>query len=309
MRRGEVRIEGLSKRYWFRSRAPGEENADAQENDDEGEEEAEASFASLFGRRAEIWALRDIFCHITPGQRVAVIGANGAGKTTLIRILAQTLPPSEGTVEGAGTVMPFDAMTDSISDQQSGCDNLRILARLLGFSLEHLEQRLPEIIEFSELGSLAHEKVFRYSKKSFGRLGMAMALCIDADTYLIDDSFGAGDEIYQRKVKDKFREVLDTNRTLIFASNKLRELKLYCQRALWLDGGKLVADGDFDMVAEGYLASSTRRMSQADMDPEQDSEASADSSDLESSAMVGRARPVTVLDDQMRALKRAKQAK
>ena len=263
----------------------------------------------LFGRRTDIWALRDVFCHVAPGQRVAIIGGNGAGKTTLIRILARTLPPSEGTVEGAGTVVPFAALSAPLSDQRSGCDNLRMLARLLGLSLEHLEQRLPEIVEFSELGSLAHEKVFRYSSRSFARLAMAMALCIDADTYLIDDGIGGGDQIYQTKVREKFREVLSRNRTLIFASNNLRELKLYCQRALWLDEGKLVADGDFDTIAEGYLAN-RQRASQAAKEPEQQQDSDAtDISDRESSLIVGPAQPVTVIDDQRRAQKHASRAK
>jgi len=305
LRRGEIKIEGLGKRYWFRSTAPDEENEEVDEGDDET---AETGFAKLFGRRAEIWALRDIFCHITPGQRVAVIGANGAGKTTLIRILARTLPPSEGTIEGAGTVVPFAALAGTISDQRSGCDNLRMLARLLGLSLEHLEQRLPDIVEFSELGSLAHENVSRYSSQSFARLGMAMALCIDTDTYLIDDSFGAGDQIYKSKVKEKFREVLGKNRTLIFASNNLRELKLYCNRALWLDGGKLVADGDFDTIAESYLANCRQSQAVADAEQEQDSD-EADPSDLESPPIAGPAQPVTVIDDKMRARKRANRGK
>jgi len=306
LRRGEIRIEGLSKRYWFRSTAPVEANKDEANRDlDEGDDdgEAESNFKLLFGRRTEIWALRDVFCHIGPGERVAVIGSNGAGKTTLIRILARTLPPSEGTIEGAGTVVPFAALGGEISDQQSGCDNLRMLARLLGLSRDHLEQRLPEIVEFSELGSLAHEKVFRYSSKSFARLAMSMALCIDADTYLIDDSFGVGDQIYQKKVKEKFLEVLGRNRTLIFASNNVRELKTYCQRALWLDGGKLIADGDFDTIAERYLINS-QRISQIAADPEQEQggDPSAHPADVE-------AQHVTAIDDQMRAMKRAKRAK
>lgn len=306
MRRGEIRIEGLSKRYWFRSTAPDEENEEV--NEEEEDEAPETGFATLFGRRAEVWALRDVFCHITPGQRVAVIGGNGAGKTTLIRILARTLPPSEGTVEGAGTVVPFAALSGSLSEQQSGCDNLRMLARLLGLSLDHLEECLPEIVEFSELGSLAHENVFRYSNKSFARLGMAMALCIEADTYLIDDSFGAGDQIYQRKMNEKFQEVLGKDRTLIFASNNLRELKLYCQRAIWLEGGKLVADGDFDTIAEGYLTNCRQLQARADAKQEQDSDG-ADPSALESPPIAGPAQPVTVIDDKMRALKRANRGK
>ncbi len=293
MRRGELRIEGLGKRYWFRSTAPTEEEEeqDNEEDDDDdgGGGGPQSGFASLFGRRAEIWALRDLFCHIEPGQRVAVIGANGAGKSTLIRILSRTLPPSEGTVEGAGMLVPFAALTGPLSDQQTGCENLRMLARLLALSPVALEDHLSEIIEFSELGALAHEQVFRYSSRSFARLALAMALCIDADIYVIDDGFGGGDQIYQMKVQAKFQEVLDRNRTLIFASNNLRELKLYCRRALWLDGGKLVADGDFDTVAEQYLANN-RRLAQIARDTKKE-QAPADTFDPESPSEAVLANP------------------
>jgi ABC-type polysaccharide/polyol phosphate transport system ATPase subunit len=185
---------------------------------------------------------------------VAVIGGNGSGKSTLIRVLSRTLPPSEGTIEGAGSVVPFGALDGPISTERTGCDNLRMIARLLGLPLARLEESLPEIIEFSELGVLANEKVCRYSSRSFIRLSMAMALCMDADIYLIDDGLRVPDSIYYAKVKAKFAEILNRNRTLVFASNNLHELRQYCRRALLLEGGKLVADGDIELIAERYLA-------------------------------------------------------
>lgn len=254
LRRGEIKIEGLGKRYLFRSRAPEEEEDEEDDAEDEDGDTGGSNFGSIFGHRTEVWALRDVFCHVEPGERVGVIGTNGAGKTTLMRILSRTLPPSEGTVEGAGSVVPFAALAGCISTQRSGYDNLKMLARLLGLSLERLDQRLPDIIEFSELGALAYEKVSRYSSRSFMRLSMAMALCMEADIYLIDEGLSTPDPIYAKKMREKLDEVLGMNRTLIFASNNLRELKLHCKRALWLDGGKLVADGEFDTIAEKYLS-------------------------------------------------------
>ena len=124
-------------------------------------------------------------------ERVAVIGGNGSGKSTLIRVLSRTLPASEGTIEGAGSVVPFAALAGPISTERTGCDNLRMIARLLGLPLGRLEERLPEVLDFSELGALAREKVCRYSSKSFLRLSLAMALCMDADIYLIDDGLSA----------------------------------------------------------------------------------------------------------------------
>ena len=108
MRRGEIKIEGLGKRYWFRSdaRREGDDEQDDEADDEEEEEEGDRG-RFYFGPRIEMWALRDLFCHIEPGERIAVIGVNGCGKTTLVRILSRTLPPTEGTVEGVGTVIPF----------------------------------------------------------------------------------------------------------------------------------------------------------------------------------------------------------
>jgi ABC-type polysaccharide/polyol phosphate transport system ATPase subunit len=295
LRRGEIKIEGLGKRYWFRSSAPKKEEEEEEDLDEGVDEEDEDDDRRrfYFGPRTELWALRDLFCHVEPGERIAVMGVNGSGKTTLIRILSRTLPPSEGTIEGAGTVIPFQALASPISGQQSGCDNLRMIARLLGLPLSQLEERLPEIAEFSELGALAYEKVLRYSRRSYTRLSLAMALCMDADIYLIDEGMSGPDPIFHKKVIEKFQEVLGRNRTLIFASNNLQELKRYCRRAIWLDRGRLVADGQFDTVIDKYLTHRDHQQSQpAIVTAPKHVEISADS--------------VLSMDDHRKAVKRTK---
>jgi ABC-type multidrug transport system ATPase subunit len=134
---------------------------------------------------------------------------------------------------------------------------------------------------------------------------MAMALCMDADIYLIDDGLSMPDQIYEKKFAAKFAEILDRNRTLIFASNNLRELKRYCRRALWLDGGKLVADGEFDAIAEKYLAH-REEPSRSAAEPDVDSgDMTADLLDAEAPAL-DPTRQVTLIEDHRRALKRAK---
>jgi teichoic acid transport system ATP-binding protein len=296
LRRGEIKIEGLGKRYWFRYAAPKEEE-DEPDEDDEDEDDDRSSF--YFGPRTEMWALRDLFCHFKPGERIAIIGVNGCGKTTLIRILSRTLPPTEGTVEGAGSIIPFAALSGPISAQNSGCENLRMIARLLRLPVERLEERLTQITEFSELGALAYENVARYSSKSFNRLSLAMALYMDSDIYLIDDGLSVPDPIYYKKFVEKFTEVLNRNRTLIYASNNLIELKRYCRRALWLDRGKLVADGKFDEIVEQYLAHRDRPQPAPQTERE---DPPPSNSDLDESGAVG---PVLSIEEHRKALKRA----
>jgi ABC-type polysaccharide/polyol phosphate transport system ATPase subunit len=304
LRRGEIRIEGLGKRYWFRSDAPKVDDEEEPESDyPNGDEEEDDHRGFYFGPRAEIWALRDLFCHVDPGDRIAIIGVNGCGKSTLIRILSRTLPPTEGSVDGAGTVIPFAALAGPISGQQSGCQNLRMIGRLLRLPLDRLEERLPEITEFSELGTLAHEKVLRYSSKSFSRLSLAMALCMDADIYLIDDGFSVPDPIYHRKVVKKFGEVLNRNRTLIYASNNLHELKRYCRRALWLDRGKLVADGEFDAVVQQFLSHQHQTQSAPLPNATEGADIMPSGSERDEQAEL---QPVVSMEDHRKTLKRAK---
>jgi ABC-2 type transport system ATP-binding protein len=252
---GEIKIEGLSKRYRFRSLAESVEvDGDGDEADDE--EERGNPLLSLFrGRKAEVWALNKVSCSIRRGERVGIVGGNGSGKSTLIRILSRILPPSEGTVSGAGIVVPFGALKKPIAPQDSGCNNLRMLARLLDIPLGHLEERLPAIIEFSEIGQLAHEKVSRYSERSFTRLAMAMALLIDADIYLVDDDLKAGDEHFRAKFDAKLAKVLQREITLVYASNSLGALRQYCRRGLFLQQGRLVADGEINSVINLFLKS------------------------------------------------------
>ena len=256
LRPGEIRIERLGKLYRYRSLA---RNSDSQEtlgdaNLDQLTDEEDGRFSLWPGPLTEVWALREVTCHIQPGDRVAVIGANGSGKSSLIQILSRTLPPSEGKIEGCGIIMPFAALRSPLSAHMSGCDNLRMIARLLGIPSNHLEERLPAIIEFSELGSLAHEKVLRYSDSSFARLSMAMALFIEADIYLVEDAIKVGDELYRVKFRDRLAEVLKRDVTLVHASNNLDLLRNYCQRAIWLESGRMRAFGEFNVVVRRFLS-------------------------------------------------------
>jgi ABC-2 type transport system ATP-binding protein len=247
---GEVTIQGLGKRYWFRSAGGPEEDEDI----DSGDDEATGGVFSIFGPRTEVWALRNLSCHIDAGERLAIVGTNGAGKSTLINILARMLPPSEGTVTGAGRVVPFTALRRVLSPDVSACENLKLLGRLIGMPSDLLEERIPQIVEFSELGQLAYEKASRLSAGSFSRLAMAMPLFSDADIYLIDDEFKISDQAYRLKFQKKFTEILSGRATVVLASNNLGLLRSYCRRALWLERGELVAQGEVSSIIEDFLS-------------------------------------------------------
>lgn len=258
MRPGELIIDRLGKRYWL-SPSSGEQDEDEREDDREetGDEEPGRGAKLLQRlRRVESWALRDVSLRVRRGERLAIIGANGSGKSTLLRILSRTLPPSEGFVEGAGVVVPFAALKSPLSPRMSGVDNLRMIARLLAIPLGRLEERMPEIIEFSGIGGLARERTSRYSASSFGRLSMSMGLLIEADIYLVDDGISVGDQVFRGKFEDRFVELLNKNVTLVFASNRLAQARSYCNRAILLDHGRLVVDGEINSVIQRFVSNS-----------------------------------------------------
>ncbi len=254
VRAGAITIDGLGKRYSLDSRVDHE--SEDIDHEDPDNRELSGIRSLLGGPRSELWALRNISCMIGPGERVAIVGANGCGKSTLIQILSRTLPPSEGSIVGSGVVVPFGALKKPISLQASGCDNLRMLARLLGIPLAQLDERLPDIIAFSGLGDRAFQPVSRYSGRFYAQLSAAMGLLVDADIYLVDDDLKFGGESFRDKFRNKFADVLRRNVTLIYASNNLNELRTYCRRALWLDQGRLVADGEANMVVQQFAVSS-----------------------------------------------------
>ena len=252
LRPGEIRIEGLGKRYWFRSHTKNVDDWTDNNADPEDEEEDEED-TFFRGRRTEIWALKDINCHIQPGDRIAVVGNNGAGKSTLIRILSRTLPPSEGLVEGAGIVIPFASLKSPLNVRMSGVENLKMMARLLAIPAHRVDERLPEIIEFSGIGVLAYERVTRYSQSSFIRLSMAMGLLVDANIYLVDDDLKSGDDNYRAKFQAAFADRIENGATLIYATNKLPQMRSTCRRALWLEQGHLIEDGNVDDIAAHFI--------------------------------------------------------
>jgi ABC-type polysaccharide/polyol phosphate transport system ATPase subunit len=322
LRPGEIRIEGLGKRYWVGPGSTEREQDEALDgavaDPDADAEDGDA--VSFFRRRTELWALREIDCHIAPGERVAVVGANGSGKSTLIRILSRLLPPSEGVVEGGGIVVPFAALRSPLSPQLSGRDNLRLLARLLEIPRERLEERLPEIVRFSDLGPMADEKVSRYSDGSYVRLSSAMGLLIGADIFLVDDSLKVGDEVYREKFETKLSELLDGKVTLVYASNSLHVLRVYCQRALLLERGRLIADGPVHAVIQRFVTKGEGVLEFDDLArPEavEDDLASADSDSDQVAAAAAPREPGTVafpadrltpMQDWLNQVKRAERA-
>lgn len=202
--------------------------------------------------RYEVEALRDLTLRIEHGERVGLIGLNGAGKSTLLKVMARIYPPTSGTTKIRGHVCPMFEFATGFEMNQSGRDNIRIRGLLLGMSRVEIEEKLPEITEFTELGEFLDYPVRTYSAGMFVRLAFAVSTSIDPEILLLDEVMGAGDIRFEEKARRRMLEFMEQGKILVFASHSPDLLRSFCKRTIWLDRGTLRMDDDTEAVIEKY---------------------------------------------------------
>jgi ABC-type polysaccharide/polyol phosphate transport system ATPase subunit len=204
---------------------------------------------------SEFWALSNITLKIGHGDRVGVVGSNGAGKSTLLRLLAKIYPPTFGEVAIRGNVAPLIEMGAGFNPELSGTDNIVLNGAMLGFSRSRMLGMLERIHEFTGLREFADMPLKYYSSGMYMRLAFAIATEVDPDILLIDESLGVGDAAFKDKAKARIQSLLDRTKAVILVSHELDSLRQLCTRGLWIDRGRLVADGPIDDVVDRYLES------------------------------------------------------
>jgi lipopolysaccharide transport system ATP-binding protein len=197
-------------------------------------------------------ALRGVTLDIRSGERVGLIGLNGAGKSTLLKVMARIYPPTSGHALVSGHVCPMFEFATGFEMNQSGWDNIRIRSMLLGMSPDEIEEKLPEIGAFTELGEFLDYPVRTYSAGMFVRLAFAVSTSINPEILLIDELMGAGDIQFADKAKRRMLEFMEQGKVLVFASHSPQLLKSMCARTIWLHRGVVRMDGDTDGVLDCY---------------------------------------------------------
>lgn len=199
-------------------------------------------------------ALNGVNLKVGDGERVGIIGPNGAGKSTLLKTLAGILPPTQGVVHVDGQVAPLFEFATGFEMEMTGYENIRIRGLLQGLDKRQIEERLPEIAEFSELGPALEQPVRTYSSGMFVRLAFSTATAIEPDVLLIDEAFGAGDQHFSVKSSRRMRELMNRGRALVFTSHNMDLVRSLCDRVIWLHQGNVVADGPSNDIIDRYLA-------------------------------------------------------
>lgn len=208
-------------------------------------------------------ALESVSFEVEKGETVGIIGQNGAGKSTLLKLLCGVTRPSSGTLETRGTIASILELGTGFHPEFSGRDNAALNAAILGLSQSEVRERLPAILEFSELGSFIDRPVKTYSSGMYMRLAFSVAVNVDPDILVIDEALAVGDGHFQKKCIDKIRQFQEDGRTILFCSHALYYITSICRRTLWLDHGRAMRYGpSLDVVHEyeTFLLERDRRL-------------------------------------------------
>ena len=204
-------------------------------------------------RYSEFWAVRDVYLDIPHGSTVGIIGENGAGKSTLLKLLTGITQPTEGSLTVNGRVASLLELGAGFHPEFSGRENIFLNCSILGMSDEEIEERYPEIVEFSELGDFVERPVKTYSSGMYVRLGFAVASSVNPDILMIDEALAVGDEHFKGKCINRLNEFQEQGKTTIFVSHDMGAVKSMCQWVVLMDAGKVLEQGTAEKVADEYL--------------------------------------------------------
>jgi len=203
-------------------------------------------------RHREFRALCDVGFTLPGGEGLAILGENGAGKSTLLKILAGISGPSSGRLRVRGKVASILELGSGFHPEFTGRQNIVLNAAMLGLSERELQQKLPAIIAWSELGDFIDQPVKVYSTGMAMRLGFSIATQVEPDVLIIDEALSVGDGYFQKKCMDRLLQFVGSGGTLLFCSHAMYYASAFCQRALWLRHGRAEALGPVADVVREY---------------------------------------------------------
>lgn len=211
--------------------------------------------ANAFGKEKnikEFYALKGVSFEISNGECVGIIGHNGAGKSTLLKLLTGVAFPTSGEIEINGRLASMLELGSGFNPELTGMENIYFNGSLNGLTKEEIDGKLKDILEFADIGNFIEQPVKNYSSGMFARLAFAVAINVDPDILIVDEILSVGDVGFQVKCMEKFNEFKKKGKTILYVSHGLGTVKKFCDRAIWLQKGEVVDDGNSVIVVERY---------------------------------------------------------
>lgn len=205
----------------------------------------------FFNKKTKFYALKDISFKVKQGSIVGILGSNGSGKSTLSNILAGISIPSNGVVNVVGE-QALIAIKAGLNNQLTGLENIKVKGALLGLSRKKINDITKGVIEFAELGEFLYQPVKSYSSGMKARLGFSISVCLDPDIIIVDEALSVGDKAFAAKCLEKMNELRDSGKTIFFISHSIMQVREFCGEGIWIEAGRLKAQGDMQEVADAY---------------------------------------------------------
>jgi ABC-2 type transport system ATP-binding protein len=203
----------------------------------------------------EFWALKGVSLEVAEGSTFGLVGHNGSGKSTLLKCMARIYRPDRGSIAMRGRVSALLELGAGFHPELSGRENVYLNGSILGMSKREIDKRFDEIVGFAGLEEFIDTPVKNYSSGMFVRLGFSVAITVEPDILMVDEVLAVGDESFQLRCMEKFAELRRSGRTIVIVSHGLDAVRNICDKAAWLDHGKLMKAGEAHDVVTAYLES------------------------------------------------------
>ncbi|MGH3425471.1 MAG: ABC transporter ATP-binding protein [Nocardioidaceae bacterium] len=203
-------------------------------------------------RAGEFWALRNVTFDVREGEAIGLVGRNGQGKSTLLKVVAGVMMPDQGTVKVEGGVAPLIEITGGFVGDLTVRDNIHLTAGLHGMAKKDIEERFDDIVDFAEVEKFLDTPYKHLSSGMKVRVAFAVVSRLEEPIMLVDEVLAVGDRAFKLKCNARIEELLAAGRTFFLVSHNARDLKTYCQRALYIHQGKIIMDASVDQVLEQY---------------------------------------------------------
>ena len=201
----------------------------------------------------QLWALRDIELTVARGETLGIVGRNGAGKSTLLKVISRVIKPTQGTATIRGRLAPILELGSGFDYELTGLENVYLNALLLGHSRREIDAKLEDIVDFSGLGDFIRSPLRNYSSGMQARLGFAVATAWVPDILILDEVLSVGDATFTAKCEERLRRFHDAGATVLLVSHSPKAVVENCTRCIWLDDGRMRADGESQKVLDLYL--------------------------------------------------------
>ena len=208
---------------------------------------------------SHFWALRDVTFKVVHGESLGIIGPNGAGKSTLLQVLAGIITPSAGVVEVNGHVSSLLSLGAGFDADLSGRDNIRLAGAFMGLDHAVIEERLPSMVEYADLGPFIDAPIKTYSSGMRARLGFAIATSVNPDILLLDEVLATGDAAFRAKSKERVIGLVKEAKAIVLVTHDMNWVSEYCNKAMLIEQGRIVAEGSPEDVVRLHQEHSARR--------------------------------------------------